>query len=499
MKKVVFIKNALILTVVSLILRFAGIIFKVWLSRAVGSEGVGLYQLVLSVYVFISAFASGGICTAVTRLCAEQLSLSNKGGAKTVLKKGITLSLIISVFSLLLTFTFGDLLAKRLLFDPRAGAAVKLTALSLPFMSVASCIRGYFFAKSKTLRTGLTQILEQAVRIIFVAALLPSVAYKGLSFSVATIFLGDAFAEAVSCLTLYICLRAERGRAAATPLRGATRQIFNIALPITAGRYLNSGLRAAENMLVPRALAAFGSTKALASFGNIKGMALPLLFFPSSFLSALSTLLIPEMGAATAKGQSVKIRYAADKAVTLTLISGFGLGAVFFALSHPLGVLIYKSEEVGYFLRVLAPLTPLMYLDSVCDGMLKGLDKQRFLFITTVSDSAGRLLLVPPLVTRFGMKGFLFIMIISNLYTALSRLFVLLKTAGLRFDYLRWLIAPLLSAALSVAVANLIYSLLPFALLFKTIFAVLAAAVTFLSGAFILRALSLDDIRDVIA
>ena len=98
MKKVLFIKNALILTATALILRLAGIIFKVWLANAVGSEGIGLYQLILSVYIFVSAFASGGICTAVTRLCSESFARNNPSAALSALYKGIALSLIISFF-----------------------------------------------------------------------------------------------------------------------------------------------------------------------------------------------------------------------------------------------------------------------------------------------------------------------------------------------------------------------------------------------------------------
>ena len=79
MKKTIFIKNAIILTVTGLLLRFIGVIFKVWLASIIGSEGIGLYQVVFSVYVFASTFATGGISTAVTRLCADEISRNNKG------------------------------------------------------------------------------------------------------------------------------------------------------------------------------------------------------------------------------------------------------------------------------------------------------------------------------------------------------------------------------------------------------------------------------------
>ena len=86
MRKTIFIKNAAVLTASALILRFVGIIFKVWLSNTIGSEGMGLYQLIFSVYVLASTFAISGTSTAVTRLVAEELALGSKKGTVKILK-----------------------------------------------------------------------------------------------------------------------------------------------------------------------------------------------------------------------------------------------------------------------------------------------------------------------------------------------------------------------------------------------------------------------------
>ena len=86
MKKTVFIKNAAILTISSLFLRFAGILFRVWLAAKIGAEGIGLYQLIFSVYVLASTFATSGISTAVTRLIAEELALGSKNSCIKILK-----------------------------------------------------------------------------------------------------------------------------------------------------------------------------------------------------------------------------------------------------------------------------------------------------------------------------------------------------------------------------------------------------------------------------
>ena len=92
MKKVLFFKNTALLTATSLILRFLGIIFKVYLSGAVGSEGIGLYQLVFSVYMLANTFASSGLTVAVTRLIADELTLGSENGVKKILFKWMALA-----------------------------------------------------------------------------------------------------------------------------------------------------------------------------------------------------------------------------------------------------------------------------------------------------------------------------------------------------------------------------------------------------------------------
>ena len=500
LKKVLFIKNALVLTATALLLRLAGIIFKVWLAAKIGSEGIGLYQLVISLYVLVSTFATGGISTAVTRMVTDELALGSGKGALRVLKKGIAISLLLATASLAVTFFGADFLAKTVLGDLRAAPAIKILGFSLPFMGISSCIRGYFMARRKTLSSGLSQILEQTVRILIVVALSVHFAERGLSFACAAVLFGDTVAEAVSCAVLYLSMRADRRKIIKTgkqPLPHGIHKIIHISLPITSGKYLNSALRTAENVIMPKALAAFGAAaSALSQFGMIKGMALPLLFFPSSFLNSVSTLLIPEMGEALSCGQKYKIKYITQKVMTITSASSFLLAGIFFSLSYTLGNLIYSSTEVGYLLRVLAPIVPLMYIDSMCDGMLKGLDQQGFIFRISVLDSALRIVLILFIVPRFGMNGFLFIMVISNLFTAALRVSRLLLISEVGFDTTRWVIKPLLFSFLACAPIVVFKSLsLP-----TLIFTVVSVAVTcaiYVLLCFAGGCVSTDDLTDL--
>lgn len=463
MKKTIFIKNALILTVSSLILRFAGIIFKVWLAALVGSEGIGLYQLVFSVYVLASTFATSGISTAVTRLIAEETALGSKKGTLKILRRSMQLTLIIAFITVGIIWLGADFIAVKLLGDARAVTAVKILPLSLPFMGITSCLRGYFIARRSATPNAVSQIFEQAVRIILVVVLVTKFAAKGLEFCCAAVITGDVAAEILACIMLYlIYLSSKKGlnklNGRKRPPYGIVRKITHIALPITSGRYLNTALRTAENILVPKSLSkyAFCGDKALSQFGMIKGMALPILFFPSAILNSVSTLLIPEMSEAAAKNQSRLVKTATGNILKLTAVISFIFAAIFYVAGEQIGMLIYKSEDVGFLLKALSPIVPLMYLDSISDGILKGLDQQVFSFRTAVSDSLMRIVLIIFLLPKTGLYGFIGIMYFSNFLTCFLNVGRLMKISGASLKPIKEIILPVLSAFCVTLLSNLL-------------------------------------------
>lgn len=463
MRKTVFIKNALILTVTSLILRFAGIIFKVWMGAIVGSEGIGLYSLIFSVHILASTFAASGISTAVTRLVAEELSLGSKKGTLKILKKSIILTLIVAALSMLILYFGADFIAKSLLTDARAAISLKILPLSLPFMGITSCLRGYFIASRRATPNAVSQIFEQAIRIILVVTLLKKFINKGLSFCCAAVVIGDVAAESLSCLLLYLIFLNSKKKlnilcGRNRPPYPIFKKITSIALPITSGRYLNTALRTIENILVPKNLAkyALSGNSALSQFGMIKGMALPILFFPSAILNSVSTLLIPEMSEAAAKNQTLVVKSATKRILKLTSLLSFIFAAIFFVSGDKIGILIYKSEDIGFLLRALSPIVPLMYLDSVSDGMLKGLDQQVFSFRTAIGDSLIRIILILIILPRFGLLGFIGIMYFSNFLTCLLNVGRLTKITKCGFKPVIEIFLPLLCAFTVTLFSNFI-------------------------------------------
>lgn len=458
MKSSSFVKNAFILTATSLILRTVGIFFRVYMAGKLGAEGMGLYQLVFSVYTLAATFAAAGICTAVTRLVTDELACGSSGSVSRIMRRSVGLSMLIGLLSAVVIFVGADLIARLWLDDVRATLSLKVLCVSLPFMGASSCLRGYFIARRKVGTPSRAQLLEQAVRIVVIVWLMERLAPLGVAFGCMAILLGDAVAEIVSCLYQtvgYLWDRRHGTTGETTPPSPIFRRLIGIALPITAGRYLHTALRTIENVLVPAKLAEFclSRERALASFGALKGMAMPLIFFPASFLTALSTLLIPEISEANALHQNARVKRAVNHTMHLTLTAAILLSGLFTLFAEELGQLFYQSEEVGFLLKVLAPLMPLMYVESVVDGILKGLNQQVSSLAYSVTDSGLRILLILFIVPHRGMEGFLFIMVLSNLFTAGLNIRRLLKVTALPLQWGKWVIKPVTAIILSGGVA----------------------------------------------
>ncbi len=456
MKVNVFIKNTVVLVATSLILRTVGILFRVWQVDKIGSEGMGLYQLIFSVYMLAATFATAGVSTAVTRLIADNEQKGEKA-VMSVLKTATVVTLVAAAVSVLVVFFGAEPIAVYLLKDARAIPALKILSFSLPFMGLSSCYRGYFIARRKTLQPSLVQLLEQGVRIAVVMVCVSLWAHKGLTYTAAAVLCGDSVAEAVSFLSNWWLYRRDRRKMSkGEALHGIFGKIMHIALPITGSSYLSSILHTVESLLVPLKLTVFHGSKGrgLELFGAIRGMALPVLFFPASFLTSLSTMLVPEVSSASAAGDTRTVRETVSRSVGLTLVLSTFVACCFMFNAADIGFTVYGDRDVGQMILVLSPIVPLMYLESVTAGLLKGLDCQVNVLKVNTFDSCFRIFAVLFIVPRFGIKGYLAIMMISNTFTSSLSAWCLFKAADIKPTLGRWVLMPLAVGVLGGVLGN---------------------------------------------
>ena len=456
-KKKTFLINTVILTVTALILRAIGLFFRVYLSNIIGAEGMGLYQLIFSVYMLASTFATNGVSTAVTRLCADEMVMGCKKSVFSVLKKSVKLSAVLGCLINILVFAFSSPIATIFIGDARAIPALKILSFSLVPMGVSACFKGYFTARRKALQPSIASIFEQTVRMAVVFFLLAHFAKSGLETACFAVLAADTIAETASCVFIAISFKFDRKNVASNGRESGfckhiSKEIVRISLPITAGKYLTSLLLTVENLIVPKSLSRFSGSKmsGLETFGLIKGMALPIIFFPASFLLSVSALLIPEISSLAVTNDYEAIKKDVSRVLNITILGSVLAAGCFFLCADKIGKTLYDSEQCGVLISTLSPVIPLMYIESVTVGILKGLDKQKSTFIYSVFDSTIRIIAVVTVVPFFGIDGFLGVMYFSNIFTCSLNFIKLLRVTNIKFQTLNWFLKPLLAVACAV-------------------------------------------------
>jgi stage V sporulation protein B len=456
-RKRVFIRNAVFMTLGSAALRFSGLWFRSCVCSWIGASGVGIYQLIFSIFSLGITACTSGIGLAVTRMVAEGK------GSRRYLRGCLYFALTLSFAAGAVLLAVSDFAARRLIGTPAAAAPLRLLAPGLPFIAACACLKGYFFANRNIIVPMIGEFWEQLATIGVSYLLLTRTPLPELN----ALMLGSTIGEAAACayvvLAFFFYLR-KHGLAEDDGTKARVlRNILHIAGPMLVGSFLRSALFSAENLLIPAGLRRYGAggVAALAQYGVMQGMVMPVIFFPMSFVSSVAMLLIPEIAEAAVRGRDSTVTYSAEHAFRTTLMFGFVTSAVLIVFADEIGGIFFGNAQAGNILRIMAPIAPLMYLDNVVDNMLKGLDQQMYSLKYNFSDSVMRVALITALIPLFGIRAYLAILYFSEIYNASLSISRLLKVTRLKVDLLGWIVFPAVTGAL------LYYALI---LLRKTIF-----------------------------
>ena len=295
-----------ILTVISFALRGLGMLFRVYLSGRMGSAGLGLYQLVMSVYSLFATFATSGFTVAVSRLAAEKLENPDTQKANCGALRVLCMSSLIAlgVGSAAATALYGgaNFLADTFILDGRTAAPLRILAISMPFMSLSACLKGYFTAVGQIYKPSAASLFEQCAKIAIIVYSFETVC-RGVTSPTAlctAVVAGLTAGEALSYIFLFLLYLffsgrpKDRVRIEEKPLKTA-KGIAAVTLPIAASAYVTNLLHSAESVLIPMQFVRYGGDRqaALSDFGTIRGMTIPMLFFPFAFLGALLSIQVP--------------------------------------------------------------------------------------------------------------------------------------------------------------------------------------------------------------
>lgn len=428
------ITGTIILTLTGFASRFIGFFYRIFLSRVFGAEGMGIYQLTSPVLALTFALTVAGIQTAISKYVAGETVSKDYRYSFTHLFSGFLIAMTVSVLCTVGIYCFADEIAVFFLLEERTAPLLRIIALSIPMATVHSCINGYFYGIRKTTVPSLCQLSEQLVRVGSVYVIYYFCLQRGMQPTISFAVVGLVIGESASMIVSLIAIKAHFEHVLpknygpllqVNELRSASSNLLKLAIPLSLNRVIINFLMSVESIFIPNRLMLYGydHAAALSVYGILTGMSLPLILFPNAITGSICVLLLPVVSEAAAAGN----KRAVEKAVHKSIRYGFFLGILFtflfFVFGHFLGKLLYQNELAGNFIMILGFLCPMMYIASTLGSILNGLGKTGLTFAYSMASLIVRLAFVFFLIPLFGINGYLWGLLASQLVQTLLCLF----------------------------------------------------------------------------
>ncbi len=447
--------NTLTLTLGAFIMRSVAVSFNVYLTNKIGTAGIGLLQLITSAYALAVTFSCAGIKLGATRLIADSLNDNAKSPMKLCIRYALSAGCLVSV----IFYIFSGVISEHWIADKQAELSLKILSLSLVPVAVSASLSGYFTAKKSMVKYSSVQLAEQAVKIAVTIAALRLFSGSSTANACAAICFGLTFSEFFSAFTAYLIYRYDtRGTLSYKKEDTLFRKLLNISLPDVIGSGFRSVLLTVEHMLIPAGLKKSGQNteQAMSTYGLIHAMALPIILYPSAILTSFSTMLVPELSIQRCKGNTKQISLISTASIKYCLLFAIGTAAFCYAFSESISYTIYSDVKCSDYIRILSVLIPIMYCDTVTDGLLKGLDQQNASMKYNIIDSAICVFLVYVLIPKYSTSGYIFILFISEILNFTLSISRLIRTAELKINIINDIIKPLISSIIACSFTKII-------------------------------------------
>ena len=457
--------GTLLLTIAGLVNQLLGFVYRILLSRLVGAEVMGLYQLVMPVFSVLLSVTAIGLTAAVANLTAEYRALGREGAAEQVLRRCLVLLACLLVLPTLALLVFSDPISVYILGDARTRLGLLLLPPCVLLTGVENLHKHAFYGAGLVRPPAFSEVLEQVVRTCAVLGLLLLFLPQNPERTVGLIVAGMVICEVFSACTLTLLWHRRQGGGGERERgRVLDRRIAKVALPVAATALLGNLMGSACAVIIPQKLVEGGMevSQAVSAFGVMFGMSLPMLGLPTAFISALGLVLMSKLSQAAASGRWQEVRRRVSGAMMATSVLMLPAMALLAVLGPDLGVLLFREPTAGAYLPPLAVSVALSCYRSVLACSLNGVGRQAAAARNALLAGAAELGLTALTVgiPGVGLKGYVLSALVSELLGVVLNLVSLCRAAGLRPEFFRWLTAPGLAALLMGLDVNLLFQVL---------------------------------------
>lgn len=402
-------RGTALLTVTGVISQILAFFYRIALSRLIGAENMGLFQLIMPVFSVLLAGTAVGLTAAVSTLSAHRLALGDRAGAKTLVAHCISWFLLLGGGAGILLALGSDLVSVRLLGDARTQLGLILLVPCFLLTGVENIQKHFFYGTGNVKAPAFIELCEQFIRTAAVLGLLVLFLPQNPERTVGLILAGMVICEVFSAVVLTVLFQKFM---AGVPLRrekGLFKTVAGVAFPVGGTALLNNLLGSLDAILIPQLLVAGGMpvSQAMSQFGILFGMAAPLLCLPTAFIGAMGLVLMPDLAERMALGQKGAARRTVERCTHMTSLLLFPALAWLTAVGPELGTLLFKEPDVGRYLLPLALGVALNSHQSVLSCTLNGVGRQTASARSALIADAVQLLFTVAFVKQYGLNGYI--------------------------------------------------------------------------------------------
>ena len=445
MKKQTMVQATFMMIVVGFVIKVLGVVNRVIITRSLGEAGIGVYMLISPTVMLLATVATVGLPVAIPALVARGDIKERK-----VLSASLMIALTLSTVITMVMIFLAEPISIHLLKDERVVLPLMLVGPLLFVISFTAILKSYFQGKESMTPGALSTLIEQLTRmglsVVFISWLLP----RGIAYAVAGLMLASIAGELASATILtvmFIQFKKKHYPRVAFKLPKLEPVVFKdvlgISLPTTGSRLVGTITHFLEPIIVARMLfrMGYGSGVGTQMYGAVAGFAIPLLFMPSFISGAVTSAMIPAISKAYKNRDLGAIHKRLSSAFRVAFfVSGFYLMLVMI-FPYEIMNLLYNSHTGAEFLKIMAPIFLLIYLQAPLVATLQAIGEAKFAMQASIVASVIKIsiMVVLMLIPGVNIWGFVFGVLINIILLTVWYYIIVARRIGYKLKRIKLL------------------------------------------------------------
>ena len=420
-----FIKSTMILIIGGAITKLMAMVIKIFLTRSIGDNGIGLYMLIMPTFNLFITLCTMSLPTSISKVVAE-----GKRGKKVVLSL-IPVSILYNIILMILLILLAPFISNHLLNNPDTYLPIMGISFTLPFICMSSILKGYFYGNERMTPYVVSNVIEQIVRLLFIIFMIPKLMVYGMKIAVLWVVLINIFSEFSSIICLILFVPSKKINLNDLKLdKEIFKDVLNISLSATGSRFIGSISYFLEPVILTFILLRCGydNSYIVSEYGIITGYVFPLLLIPSFFTMAISTSLLPVVSNGLAKGKIAYTKKKLRQAITISLFVGIFFTMFFMTIPDILLKFIYNTTQGVGYIRIVAPLFLMHYIQGPLTSYMQAAEMAKTAMLGTLKGAIIKNILLIILPIFMGMWGFIIASIINIFYVTIHHIYYVKKS-----------------------------------------------------------------------